>query len=133
MKTTCRHQASFMQEDLKQPVTLRQSLSVLEGSEKKLNSIKTAILLAGQFHLFVFIPTLVALKPCQETSDFMTNSLLSGSGKLLLCPLHITHFTSFFSFNTLWPTLSTAVLSNKKLWFNLHNFLLIHILYKFFL
>lgn len=49
-----------MQEDLKQLVTLKQSLSVLEGSEKKLNSIKTLILLADQFHLFVFIPTLVA-------------------------------------------------------------------------
>lgn len=46
MKTTCRHQPSFMQEDLKQPVTLKQSLSVLESSKKKLNSIRTAILLA---------------------------------------------------------------------------------------
>lgn len=51
-----------MQEDLKRPFTLRQSLSVLEGSEEKLNGIiKTAGLLVDQFQSFVFVPTLATI------------------------------------------------------------------------
>lgn len=70
MKTTCRHQPNFKHEDLKQPFSFRQRPSVLEGSEKKLNSIiKTVILFADQFQLLGYISVLVALKPCQETPD----------------------------------------------------------------
>lgn len=44
----------------------------------------------------------------------MTNSLLSGSGKLPDCPLHWEHLTSLF-FNILWPASRTAVPSVANL------------------
>lgn len=45
----------------------------------------------------------------------MTDSLLSGSGKLPDCPLHWEHFTSLFFLNPLRPTSGTALPSAAKL------------------
>lgn len=112
IKIMCSHQPTFMQEDLKQPFTLKQSLSVLEGSKEKLNDvIKPAIL----FNCLCLFQYRQLSKPSQETSAFMTNSLMSGSGKLPDCPLHWEHSTSFFFLNTLWPTSRTVVSSVAKL------------------
>lgn len=100
-----------MQEALEQPFTLKQSLAVLEGSEEKLNNvIKLAIL----FNCLCLFQCWQLSKPSHETYDFMTSSLLSGSGKLPDCPLHREHFTSLF-LNTLWPASRTAVSSVAKL------------------
>lgn len=109
IKIICR-QPTFMQEDLKQPFNLKQSLSVLEGSKDKLNSvIKPAIysIVCVSFSVGSFLSLLRRhliswqIVCCLELENYLT--------------VHYIGSNFLPSFKALWPTSHAAVSSVAKL------------------